>query len=124
MARYILRRLIAMIPVLFLVSVIAFMILHLTPGNPAVAMLGEEATPESVAALTHELGLDQPLPVQYVIWISHVLHGDLGYSIQTHQSVMSEIEERVPVTFEMTAAAAAPNVSEGRTIPCRLAMGS
>ncbi len=91
-----------MIPVLFLVSLVVFMILHLTPGNPAVAMLGEEATPESVAALTHELGLDQPLPVQYVIWVSHVLRGDLGNSIQTHQPVLSAIMERVPVTFEMT----------------------
>ncbi len=91
-----------MIPVLFLVSLVVFMILHLTPGNPAVAMLGEEATPDEVAALTHELGLDQPLPVQYVLWFSHLARGDLGNSIQTHQSVLSEIEERVPVTFEMT----------------------
>jgi peptide/nickel transport system permease protein len=102
MARFIARRLIAMIPVLFLVSLVVFLILHLTPGDPAVIMLGEEATPDSVAALRHQLGLDQSLPMQYLDWLARVARGDLGSSIRTNQPVLDEIKERLPVTFEMT----------------------
>jgi len=64
---YIIKRLIAMLPVLVLVSLIVFTIIHLTPGDPALIMLGEEATPQALAALRHELGLDQPLPIQYLV---------------------------------------------------------
>ncbi len=102
MTRYIVKRLLAMIPVLFLVSLVSFIILHLTPGDPAVIMLGEQATPDNVAALRHALGLDQPLPVQYVIWLVRLLHGDLGNSIQTHQPVLQDILQRLPVTAELT----------------------
>lgn len=102
MGRYIVKRLLAMIPVLFLVSLVSFIILHITPGDPAVIMLGEEATPESVTALRHALGLDQPLPVQYVIWLGRLVRGDLGNSIQTHQPVREAIVQRLPVTLELT----------------------
>ena len=102
---YIIKRLIAMLPVLALVSLIVFTIIHLTPGDPALIMLGEEATPQALAALRHELGLDQPLPVQYLVWLSHVLRGDLGRSIRTNQPVIEAITQRLPVTLELTTLA-------------------
>jgi peptide/nickel transport system permease protein len=102
MTVYILKRLLAMIPVMFLVSLIVFFIIHLTPGDPALAMLGEEATPEKLAALRHELGLDQPLPVQYAAWLSKVLRGDLGRSVRNNKPVLEDIVDRLPVTFELT----------------------
>ncbi len=102
---YIIKRLIAMLPVLALVSLIVFTIIHLTPGDPALIMLGEEATPQALAALRHELGLDQPLPVQYFVWLSHVLRGDLGRSIRTNQPVIEAITQRLPVTLELTTLA-------------------
>ena len=102
MLYYIIKRLIAMLPVLVLVSLIVFTITHLTPGDPALIMLGEEATPQALTALRHELGLDQPLPVQYLVWLSHVLRGDLGRSIRTNQPVSEAIMQRLPVTLELT----------------------
>ena len=102
MTTYILKRLLAMIPVLLLVSIIVFMILHLTPGDPAVVLLGEEARPELLAAIRKELGLDQPLPVQYATWLGRVLRGDLGRSIRTNQPVLQAILERLPPTVELT----------------------
>ncbi len=101
MGSYILRRLLSMIPVLFIVSLIVFSLLHLTPGDPALSMLGEEATPESIAALRGELGLDEPLPVQYVKWASAVLQGDLGRSIRSNQPVSEAILQRLPITIEL-----------------------
>lgn len=102
MGSYILRRLLSMIPVLFIVSLIVFSLLHLTPGDPALSMLGEEATPDSVALLRERLGLDQPLPVQYVKWMTSVLTGDLGRSIRSNQPVSESITTRLPVTIELT----------------------
>ncbi len=105
MGGYIIRRLLVMLPVLFLVSVIIFMIIHLTPGDPALMMLGEEANPQALAALRQELGLDQPLPVQYAVWLGRVLRGDLGRSIRTNQPVTEAIGQRLPPTVELTIAA-------------------
>src|SRR5512146_2619081 len=102
MGAFILKRLIGMIPVLFLVSVIVFSIIHLTPGDPALMILGEEVTPEKLVALRHQLGLDQPLPVQYGVWLAEVLHGDLGRSVRTQQPVIEAIGERLPPTIELT----------------------
>ena len=102
MTAYILKRLLAMIPVLFLVSLVVFYMIHLTPGDPALAMLGEEATPEMVAALRHQMGLDQPLPIQYATWLSHVLQGDLGRSVRSNKLVSEDIASRLPVTVELT----------------------
>ncbi len=102
MTAVIIKRLIGMIPVLFLVSLIIFLIIHLTPGDPAVTMLGEEATPEKLTLLRHQLGLDQPLPVQYGIWLVNVLHGDLGRSVRTNQPVIEALGERLPPTVELT----------------------
>lgn len=102
MGPYILRRLFGMIPVLFLVSLIVFSIIHLTPGDPALLMLGEEVTPEKLSALRHQLGLDQPIPVQYGFWLSQVLRGDLGRSVRTQQPVAEAIFQRLPPTVELT----------------------
>ena len=101
MGLYILRRLLAMVPVLILVSLIVFSLIHLTPGDPAISMLGEEATPQAIAALRTKLGLDQPIPVQYVKWLGSVLRGDLGRSIRSNQPVGEAIRERLPVTVEL-----------------------
>src|SRR5712692_2228349 len=94
-----------MVPVAFLVSVAVFALIHLTPGDPAQIILGEEATPESVAALRRDLGLDRPLYEQYTIWIGHAARGDLGRSVRTSQPVLQAIGERLPATFELGLAA-------------------
>ena len=80
MGRYMLRRVLQVIPALLVTSIIVFLMLHLTPGDPAYAILGLDATPQSVAALRTRMGFDQPLPVQYAIWLNKLLHGDLGES--------------------------------------------
>ncbi|MBO0782661.1 MAG: ABC transporter permease [Ktedonobacteraceae bacterium] len=77
------------------------MIIHLVPGDPARVLLGEEATPETVAALHAQLGLDKPLPQQFVIWLVAALHGDLGQSILLQQPVLQAIVQRLPVTIEL-----------------------
>lgn len=101
MTTYLMRRLLLMLPVAFLVTVGVFMLIHLTPGDPALIMLGEDRTPAAVAAIHHQLGLDQPLYVQYLIWLGNLAHGDLGRSITTHQPVATAIAERLPATLEL-----------------------
>ncbi|HLQ62233.1 MAG TPA: ABC transporter permease [Candidatus Acidoferrales bacterium] len=105
MTQYLVRRLLLMVPVAFLVSVAVFALIHLTPGDPAQIILGEEATPESVAALRRDLGLDRPLYEQYTIWIGRAARGDLGRSVRTSQPVLQAIGERLPATFELGLAA-------------------
>ncbi len=101
---FIIRRVLATIPVLFLVTVMVFSLIHLIPGDAATAVLGEEATPQAKRILDHELGLDKPWPVQYVTWLWHVLHGDLGRSLTDHTSVAQTIGQRLPVTIELAIA--------------------
>ncbi len=101
MAGYILRRILLMIPVAFFLTLILFVVLRLTPGDPAQVELGEQATPETVAALHHELGLDKPIPVQYILWLGHIVRGDLGKSLTNRQPVLSAIGERLPATLEL-----------------------
>src|SRR5512146_2495512 len=105
MFSYILRRLLFMIPVALLVSFMTFMLIHLVPGDPARVLLGEEATPQTVAALQHKLGLDLPIPQQFLLWFWHALHGDLGDSIQFQQPVVAAMLQRLPVTLELGIAA-------------------
>ncbi|QBD83577.1 ABC transporter permease [Ktedonosporobacter rubrisoli] len=81
------------------------MIIHLVPGDPARILLGEEATPEAVRALRQQLGLDQPLLVQFFIWLWQAVHGNLGQSIQLQQPVLQALWQRVPVTLELGLAA-------------------
>ncbi|MDQ2912309.1 MAG: ABC transporter permease [Chloroflexota bacterium] len=111
MTQYILRRLLLMIPVAFLVSVIVFVLLRITPGDPVLVFAGEERDPATLDALRHEYGLDQPLPVQYVVWAEHAIRGDLGRSLRTRQPVMQAILERLPKTLELGAAALLISVS-------------
>lgn len=95
------RRLVATIPTLFVVSLVIFAIIHLAPGDPAQLLLGEDATPEALASLRSELGLDKPLPVQYLAWLIAFVRGDLGRSLATHEPVTSAIASRIPVTLEL-----------------------
>ena len=105
MTTYVLRRLVLMVPVAFLVTVGVFMLIHLSPGDPALILLGEDRNPQAIAAIHQQLGLDKPLYVQYVIWLGHIVHGDLGRSITTHQPVTAAIGERLPATLELGAVA-------------------
>ena len=104
---FILRRLGAVVPVLLVVSVLVFLMSHLTPGDPATIMLGENASAADVARLRHELGLDRPLAVQYGRYLAGVVRGDLGRSIRSGRPVGLEIWERFPPTLQLTLAAMA-----------------
>jgi peptide/nickel transport system permease protein len=101
MTAYVVRRLLLMVPVAFLVTIGVFMLIHLTPGDPALILLGEDRTPQAIAAIHQELGLDKPLYQQYVIWLGRVAHGDLGRSITTHEEVTGAIADRLPATLEL-----------------------
>ena len=105
MARYILRRLLYMIPTIFGVSVVIFLMLHLVPGDPARLVAGPDATLEDVEIIRSSLGLDRPLPVQYVSWLGNLFQGDLGRSARTHRPVTHELQLTVPATLELTLAA-------------------
>ena len=101
MARYIAKRAVLLVIIIFFVSVAAFFLVHLLPGNPAVAILGPNDTPQNAAILNHQLGLDKPLWQQYFIWISHVFQGNLGQSFTTHQTTTSIISEAFPIDIEL-----------------------
>jgi peptide/nickel transport system permease protein len=100
MAKYILRRLIQLIPVLFLISIMVFLLVHLIPGDPVDVMLGEgNEDPVAAQALREQLNLDKPVVVQYLYWIGGVLHGDFGTSVFTHEPVFTMILTRFPATM-------------------------
>ena len=101
MTAYILRRLLLMLPVAFLVTVGVFMLIHLSPGDPALIILGEDRSPQAIAEIHRELGLDKPIYVQYVIWVDHIARGDWGRSITTHEPVLKAITDRLPATLEL-----------------------
>jgi peptide/nickel transport system permease protein len=104
-SQYILRRLLSMVPVLLIVSVIAFALLYVLPGDPAVAILGDNAgNQQTYLALRHDLGLDQPLHAQYLNWLGRVLQGDLGRSIRTNEAVSTVLLQRVPISLYLGAA--------------------
>ena len=107
MGRYLLRRLLHLGPVLLGVSLIVFLVLHLTPGDPAEVMLGSQATREDLARLRAELGLDRPLHAQYLAWIGRVLRGDLGRSLWMKRPVLAEVMQRFRATLLLTASALA-----------------
>jgi peptide/nickel transport system permease protein len=100
-ARYIGHRLLSVLPVLLLVSVLVFSLLHAVPGDPAAVMAGDSATPEQVEAVRKSLHLDQPLYQQFISWYVNVFEGDLGKSISLQQSVATAIGERLPVTLAL-----------------------
>ncbi len=105
MRRYLARRLLLLLPVLVGVSIIIFMVLHLAPGDPAEIMLGSQATQEDLARLRADLGLTEPLPVQYVRWLGMVARGDLGRSLWMKRPVLAEVLGRFQATLILTGTA-------------------
>ena len=101
MLNFVARRLLAILPVLLAVSLLTFLIASLLPGDLAYVILGDQATPENVAALRRDMGLDQPLWWRYLSWLGHVLQGDLGRSFRTGQTVLQAVAERIPVSLEL-----------------------
>src|SRR5215211_5852553 len=104
MATYVLRRLLGLIPVLFGISLVVFFLMKLIPGDVAQALLGLTARPEDIANLREALGLNEPIYVQYFKWLSHVLQGDLGISLQQRTEVLPFVLERFQNTLILTAA--------------------
>ncbi|MEF9983371.1 MAG: ABC transporter permease [Oscillospiraceae bacterium] len=102
MHKYIFKRLLMLIPVVIGISFLVFSIMSLTPGDPAILILGNDATSESLTALRAELGLDKPLVVQYLRYMLNLLHGDFGTGYTTGRDVLTEIIGRVPVTVVLT----------------------
>ncbi|AWM00051.1 ABC transporter permease [Bradyrhizobium amphicarpaeae] len=101
MLNFVVRRLLAILPVLLAVSLLTFLIASLLPGDLALVILGDQATPENVAALRRDMGLDQPLWWRYLSWLGHVLQGDLGRSFRTGQTVLQAVAERIPVSLQL-----------------------
>lgn len=99
MTAYILKRLISLIPVLFGLSIVVFLVMAMIPGDPATAILGSYATPENVERINRDLGLDKPLIEQYFVWIGNVLQGDLGRSFALNRPVIDEVLERFQATL-------------------------
>ena len=99
MREYVLRRLVSMVPVLFLVSIISFALLYILPGDPALAILGDTGDSNRYRALRAELGLDQPLYMQYLSWLGRTLSGDLGKSVRTGEQVADVLGRRAPVSL-------------------------
>src|SRR3712207_5644232 len=105
MPRFVVRRLLLLLPILFGVSLLVFLWVHNLPGGPADSLLGERRTPELVEQYRKQYGLDQPLPVQYVKYVQTLARGDLGVSIATRRTVTDEIRDRFPATIELALAA-------------------
>ncbi len=116
MRAYISRRLFLLVPTLIGVTLATFLMLRLTPGDPVQIMLGEFASGSEVARLRRDLGLDRPLPIQYVRFVERVLHGDLGTSMRSRRAVVDEITDRFPATILLTLAAMALAVGAGISI--------
>src|ERR1700756_489358 len=101
MPGFIARRLLYLVPVLVAVSLLTFLIASLLPGDLAYVILGDQATPDKVAALRHDMGLDQPIWWRYLGWLGHVLQGDFGRPLRTGQTVPQAVAERVRVHFQL-----------------------
>ncbi|MFT8871804.1 MAG: ABC transporter permease [Sporolactobacillus sp.] len=102
MGKYILKRLLMAIPTLFGISLLTFFLIRLVPGDTVTAMLGTSYDPKQATELRAQLGLNKPIIIQYIIWISHVLCGNLGTSSFTNQSVLGALLQRLPITLELT----------------------
>lgn len=107
MGRFILTRITMGVPTLLIVAATVFFLIRLIPGDPATLMLGDMATPDMVAAVHRDLGLDRPLPVQFLLWLGQVVSGDLGRSITTGQAVAPLVLERFAVSGTIVAVAVA-----------------
>jgi peptide/nickel transport system permease protein len=102
---FIVRRVLLLVPILFGVSIVTFLMVHLVPGDPIQIMFGHSASGANLAQLRHEYGLDDPLPVQYLRFLRDMVQGNMGTSIHSGRPVSSEIGDRFPATLELTAAA-------------------
>jgi peptide/nickel transport system permease protein len=105
MLRYVVRRLLLLVPILLGVSILIFFWIRALPGNPATALLGERSTPELVKEYKERYGLDRPIPVQYWDYVKNTVKGDLGTSISSRRAVTYEIKQRFPATIELAFAA-------------------
>jgi peptide/nickel transport system permease protein len=105
MSRYVIKRLLQIIPVMLAVSVLVFGMLQIAPGDPASTLAGEDASQEDIEAIRAKFGLDKPVYVQYGIWLGQALQGDLGRSIVTRRPVLTEVRSRVRPTAELATAA-------------------
>src|SRR5512140_492905 len=105
MGAYIIRRLIQIVPVIVLASIVIFGLMHMIPGDPALVYAGPDASPEQLAAIRTEMGLDQPLPTQYLVWAEHMVKLDFGRSYTNKYEVMELIRQRAPATLELALAA-------------------
>ncbi|MDQ2831778.1 MAG: ABC transporter permease [Chloroflexota bacterium] len=105
MLTFLVRRILLLAPILIGVSMVSFLMVHLVPGDPVQIMLGHSPSATSPAMLRHELGLDLPLPVQYLHFVGNALHGDLGTSIRSGRPVVNEIGDRFPATLQLTCVA-------------------
>jgi len=101
MARFVGRRLLYLLPVLLAVTLLTFLIASLLPGDLAITILGDQATPEKVEALRAQMGLDLPIWQRYLLWLWDVLHGDLGRSFRTGETVLAAVSDRLPVSLEL-----------------------
>jgi len=103
---YVIRRIILIIPTFFMITILIFVLIHLAPGDPAMAIIGRHNVPQDVLKeMRARLGLDQPIPVQYLLWVSRLLQGDLGKSYVSQRPVIVMITERIPRTLELMLAA-------------------
>jgi peptide/nickel transport system permease protein len=105
MLRFVVRRLLLLIPILFGLSILVFAWIRALPGSPAQALLGERATPELIRQIRHQYGLDKPLPLQYWDYLKTILHGDFGTSIVSYRAVTYEFGHRFPATIELAVGA-------------------
>jgi peptide/nickel transport system permease protein len=103
MLRFLMQRLLALIPVLFIVAVVVFLILRLTPGDPAAVIAGNNATNDDIDRIREQLGLTKPLLTQFMIWLGNVLQGDLGYSFYLNKPVTELIAQRIEPTLSLAA---------------------
>src|SRR5712692_3603492 len=122
MSRYVVGRALQAIPTLLLTSVGIFVLLRLVPGDPALALAGPDATPETISAIRLDLGLDQPLPLQYVSWLKHAVTGDLGNSILARRPVTDLVGQALPASIELLLASTLLAVILGGTLGVLAAM--
>ena len=102
MYAYLIRRVLAVIPVMFVVAIVVFLLMHLTPGDPAAIIAGDYARPEDIARIRKQLGLDQPLYIQFGTWLFAILRGDLGTSIFSNLPVSHLIQQRLEPTVMLS----------------------
>lgn len=117
MYRIVSTRIAQALPVMLIVAILTFFLMHMLPGDPAVIIAGDQAGPEAIAAIRHSLGLDRPLPEQLWLWLTHLAQGNFGESLVLNQPVLQAVVERLPVTLSLAAVAFAI------TLPVGVALG-